>query len=214
MKKKFNLQDWLKDQNQKVETVDGRNVRILCIDAKASGRDNDIIALVGSSNGSENVQRYYSDGTLIADSARKGMKDLVIVDDTEDMLLTDELKDAILNCFDEYVHLYCQNKENYSFLIDDWCKRIVNIVRKELEILGIIPTENELRTMEKKYDKIINDTLTFKDFSIISWVYNYFQQNRNNIFDKSFFVSEKEINYNLIEKFCIDFLRFIKEKNK
>lgn len=126
MKKKFNLQDWLKDQSQKVETVDGRNVRILCWDAKASNRDNDIIALVGSSNGSENVQRHYSDGTLIADSARKGMKDLVIVDDNDD----DNIEEALFSIFDEYVNIYSKDRDKFAFLVDDWMKRIISILKK------------------------------------------------------------------------------------
>ena len=131
MKKKFNLKDWLKDQSQKVETVDGRNVRILCWDAKASNRDNDIIALVGSSNGSENVQRYYSDGTLIADSARKGMKDLVIVDDKPE----DTIEQMIFNILDEYVNIYSKDRDKFAFLVDDWAKRIITFFYKNKPII-------------------------------------------------------------------------------
>lgn len=63
----------------KVETVSGQPVRIICWDAKGSQRANDIIALVGSELGAENIQRYYSDGTLIADSSHHRNKDLVIL---------------------------------------------------------------------------------------------------------------------------------------
>lgn len=71
----------------KVETNEGASVRIICWDAKGSQREDDIIALVGSILGSENIQRYDYTGHLIADSARVGRKDLVLV--TEEFDLTD-----------------------------------------------------------------------------------------------------------------------------
>ena len=69
----------IENGNLSVETASGQSVRIICWDAKGSQRTNDIIALVGGELGSENIQRYYSDGTLIADSSRLGNKDLVIL---------------------------------------------------------------------------------------------------------------------------------------
>ena len=71
----------------KVETNEGASVRIICWDAKGSQREDDIIALVGSTLGSENIQRYDCTGHLIADSAKIGRKDLVLV--TEEFDLTD-----------------------------------------------------------------------------------------------------------------------------
>ena len=71
----------------KVETNEGASVRIICWDAKGSQREDDIIALVGSTLGSENIQRYDYTGHLIADSARVGRKDLVLV--TEEFDSTD-----------------------------------------------------------------------------------------------------------------------------
>ena len=67
-----------KDPNVRVHTKGGVPVRILCTNAKGSNRDDDVIALVGSELGSENVMRYYSNGKLISDSTNKGYKDLVI----------------------------------------------------------------------------------------------------------------------------------------
>ena len=64
----------------KVETVDGQHsVRIICWDAAGSQRNDDIIALVKGTLGSENIQRYDVTGHLISDSAKKGNKDLIIV---------------------------------------------------------------------------------------------------------------------------------------
>ena len=67
-----------KDPNISVVTKGGVKVRILCTNAKGSNREDDVIALVGSELGSENVMRYYSNGKLISDSANKGHKDLMI----------------------------------------------------------------------------------------------------------------------------------------
>ena len=67
-----------KDPNISVVTKGGVKVRILCTNAKGSNREDDVIALVGSELGSENVMRYYSNGKLISDSGNKGHKDLMI----------------------------------------------------------------------------------------------------------------------------------------
>lgn len=79
----------------KVETKSGLPVKILCWDAKSAGREDDIIALVTCSDGTtQNVQRYYSNGHLIADSSHRGDKDLyVILQDTPLKPLEDAMKE-------------------------------------------------------------------------------------------------------------------------
>ena len=63
-----------------VETKNGRKVKIISWDAKSNGRPDDIIALVSSTDGSnENVWRYNSNGHLISDSSNNGDKDLYVI---------------------------------------------------------------------------------------------------------------------------------------
>lgn len=58
--KLFNLEEYLKDPSQKVVTRDGREVRIVCTDAKG---DEPIIALVYNNNrDEENVYTYNREG--------------------------------------------------------------------------------------------------------------------------------------------------------
>ena len=58
--KEFNLGEYLKDPSQKVVTRDGREVRIICTDAKG---DEPIIALVYNNiRDEENVYTYNRDG--------------------------------------------------------------------------------------------------------------------------------------------------------
>ena len=57
--KEFNLDEYLKNPSQKVVTRDGREVRIICTDAKG---DEPIIALVYNIREEENVYTYNRDG--------------------------------------------------------------------------------------------------------------------------------------------------------
>ena len=60
--KEFNLNEYLKDPSKKVVTRDGREVRIICTDAKG---DEPIIALVYNNNREEeNVYTYNRDGSF------------------------------------------------------------------------------------------------------------------------------------------------------
>lgn len=56
--KEFNLEEYLKNPNQKVVTRDGREVRIICTDMK---RTQPIIALV-TTNNKEDVHFFYKNG--------------------------------------------------------------------------------------------------------------------------------------------------------
>ena len=87
MKVKFDLKyrQQIESGEYKVETADGRQVRIVCWDAHNPYRENDIVALATSSSSEgENILRYYSNGHLISDSANIGNKDLIVVIPDED----------------------------------------------------------------------------------------------------------------------------------
>ena len=64
--KEFNLDEYLKNPSQKVVTRDGREVRIICTDAK---NDEPIIALVYDNNqDEENCYTYNRDGSFYGDN--------------------------------------------------------------------------------------------------------------------------------------------------
>ena len=61
--KQFNLEEYLKNPSRKVVTRDGRNVRILCTDAKG---DYPIVALIATLDGSiEFVCKFKKDGHFL-----------------------------------------------------------------------------------------------------------------------------------------------------
>ena len=64
--KQFNLEEYLKNPSQKVVTRDGREVRIICTDAKG---DEPIVALVYNNiREEENVYTYNRDGYFYKDN--------------------------------------------------------------------------------------------------------------------------------------------------
>lgn len=74
----FTLEAWLKDKSQRVETRDGRSVRIVCTDAKA----NDgacVIALI-TDYGGEEAYQFFPDGRAFSSkSSFEDCADLFIV---------------------------------------------------------------------------------------------------------------------------------------
>ena len=69
--KQFSLEEYLKNPNRKVVTRDGKNVRIICINAKGNFP---IIALVETHNGTETVLRLKENGHFCNDT--KDSRDL------------------------------------------------------------------------------------------------------------------------------------------
>lgn len=59
MRKQFNLQDWLKDKSQKVETRFGLPVRIICWDRRG---ERPLVVLVQHPNGYDEGRFYYENG--------------------------------------------------------------------------------------------------------------------------------------------------------
>lgn len=98
MKVKFDLKyrQQIESGEYKVETVDGRQVRIVCWDAHNPYRENDIVALATSSSGEgENILRYYSNGHLISNSANVGNKDLIVVIPDDDERIRKIITDSV-----------------------------------------------------------------------------------------------------------------------
>lgn len=97
MMREFNLDEWLKsDKTIPVALKNGTPVRIICWDARGSDREDDIIALVSSKLGSENIMRFYRSGKLISDSRIeevRGSKDLVFLE-------KDRLEDIVQDLLD------------------------------------------------------------------------------------------------------------------
>ena len=114
----------------KVETKYGQEVTILCFNAKSAGRDDDIIGLVTCSDGvTQNVQRYYSNGYLIADSSRRGDKDLYVV--FPDPPLTDFEKELV-----NYENEYINNSEDVTLneQTRKYSKNLLNLAIKEMDL--------------------------------------------------------------------------------
>ena len=63
--KQFNLAEYLENPNRRIITKDGRNVRIICTDAKGNFP---IIALVERYNGNETVLRFNEYGCFYNDT--------------------------------------------------------------------------------------------------------------------------------------------------
>lgn len=68
--KQFNLEEYCNNPSRKVVTGGGRNVRIVCTDAKTSNF-HPIIALVEEPNGSEYIVTYTDSGQYISDEHMK-----------------------------------------------------------------------------------------------------------------------------------------------
>lgn len=114
----------------KVETKNGQEVTILCFNAQSTDRHDDIIGLVTCSDGvTQNVQRYYSNGHLIADSSRRGDKDLYVV--FPDPPLTDFEKELV-----NYANEYLNNSEDVTLneQTRKYSKNLLNLAIKEMDL--------------------------------------------------------------------------------
>ena len=72
--KQFNLEEYLKNPSRKIVTRDGRNVRILCTDAKG---DYPIVTLIETLDGSiEFVNKFRKDGHFLDNDGNNSNLDL------------------------------------------------------------------------------------------------------------------------------------------
>ena len=75
--KQFNLEEYLKNPSRKVVTRDGRNVRVLCTNAKG---DYPIVALIATLDGSiEFVCKFKKDGHFLDNDDNNSNLDLFFV---------------------------------------------------------------------------------------------------------------------------------------
>lgn len=104
--KQFNLEEYLKNPSRKVVTGDGRNIRIICTDAKISAFHS-IIALVEESNGNETIVTYTNEGRYYSRIPSK----------TNDLFFAPEKHEGWINVYKEfesnsnYVGRICNSEE-------------------------------------------------------------------------------------------------------
>ena len=97
--KEFNLDEYLKNPSQKVVTRDGREVRIICTDAKS---DEPIIALVYNNiRDEENVYTYNREGYFYGNNY-----------DSLDLFFASIKREGWTNVFDNFP------KENHDYYCD------------------------------------------------------------------------------------------------
>ena len=83
--KQFNLAEYLENPNRRIITKDGRNVRIICTDAKGNFP---IIALVETYNGNETVLRLKENGYFYNDT-----------ENSSDLFFATEKKEGWINIY-------------------------------------------------------------------------------------------------------------------
>ena len=102
--KPFNLEEYLKNPSQKVVTRDGREVRIICTDAKG---EEPIIALLYNKNREEeNVYTYNRDGRFYKN------------DSCLDLLFTSTKREGWINIYKDkgitHIHAFIYNNEEMA----------------------------------------------------------------------------------------------------
>jgi hypothetical protein len=165
MKVKFDLKyrQQIESGEYKVETANGRQVRIICWDAHNPYRESDVVALVSTESGnSENILRYYSNGHLISDSANVGNKDLVVIIPDEDERIRKDIVAAV-EMYGDFTQ--SRKEEIYAYL--EKLKEQKSDGRGKATINGEpIPTENQSVDIplaewnEDKYPKNIENAAT------------------------------------------------------
>ena len=109
----------------KLRTADGAHpVRIICWDAEGSQRNDDIIGLEKSDLGAENIQRYDYTGHLIADSAHRNNKDLVIITKPELTEFEETLETFLMNA-DSSADTFHEETKKYA-------SKLLELAKKDL----------------------------------------------------------------------------------
>lgn len=86
--KQFNLEEYLKNPSRKVVTGSGKNVRIICTDAKCSAF-HPIITLVEEPNGNESIVTYTNEGHYYSSEPSK----------VNDLFFAPEKKEGWINIY-------------------------------------------------------------------------------------------------------------------
>ena len=132
MRKQFDLQDWLKDKSQKVETRDGRPVKIIYWEAKGPAP---IIGLFTTDDGCETTTEAHSDGRWSDDESYESDYDLFLVTPEPEM---SEFEESIFKLLRQYkecdIPLTPENiKADASMLWQDFEKYFFYLYGKEGE---------------------------------------------------------------------------------
>lgn len=120
--KPFNLEEYLKNPSKKIVTRDGKNVRIICTDAKGNFP---IIALVETHNGTETVLRLKENGHF--HNSTEDSRDLFFATEKQERWINiykDEEDYHLGKCFcstkEEAVNLGCINIEYITTVKVEW----------------------------------------------------------------------------------------------
>lgn len=129
MKKQFNLQDWLKDKSQKVETRDGRPARIICTDAKADDGAC-IIALIPGYGGEEAYQ-FFPDGRAFSSkSSDEDCADLFLVTPEPEL---SEFEKKLSDVFGYAISMSVSDPQKPTDeFVREYAPELLAIARKEL----------------------------------------------------------------------------------
>lgn len=130
MKKQFNLQDWLKDKSQKVETRDGRPARIICTDAKADDGAC-IIALIPGYGGEEAYQ-FFPDGRAFSSkSSDEDCADLFLVTPEPEL---SEFEKNLSDIFGYAISMSVSDpKKPTDEFVREYAPELLAIARKQLQ---------------------------------------------------------------------------------
>lgn len=119
----------------KVETKDGREVRIVCWDVNnsySSVHDN-ILALVKSESGVEHALFYAQNGYCLSDSSRVGRKDLFLVTPEPELTPLEDLLSTYLKNDFEYFSTKKWDEKKWNEVMRIQAAELLSIARKQLQ---------------------------------------------------------------------------------
>lgn len=152
MRKRFDLQAWLKDKSQKVETRCGFPARIICCDrAVREGEPTELkLCVLVQEDGGEIVYLYYSDGTKWAKDENY---DLFIVTPEEELTEFEyALGQVLMECPDPE-----EDEEWYPFLKEN-AAELLALASKQLQP-EIDAIDNHCEALCTEYEKGRADAL-------------------------------------------------------
>lgn len=147
-----------------LSTRDGRSARIVCWDAKNYGREDDIIAMVGTSLGGEAIQRYSQSGKLVSNmgSGHNVKWDLIVEGDIEVNL--DRFQTNLKKLFEDKFGKQCVTDIYVSMLSED----MFNLALQEAALRGIacIDINRQHECIKQQCDDTLKkeEKIFFQDF--------------------------------------------------
>lgn len=132
MRKQFNLQDWLKDKSQNVETRDGRPARIICTDAKADDGAC-IIALIPGYGGEEAYQLFPDGRAFSSKSSDEDCADLFLVTPEPELTPLEDLLSTYLKNDFEYFSTKKWDEKKWNEVMRIQAAELLSLARKQLQ---------------------------------------------------------------------------------